>query len=198
MNRDRRLLLAGCRSDRVAGGDQDRMGHTRDRLMRMGQIAELRFWVEALRRGVIVAKPHEGARYDFLVDCGRRIFRVQVKSTSAKVQRCYRVNAFGGSGIRYTGGEVDILAAYIIPEKEWWIIPLRALHGAGSAVLTRGGRLARYREAWHLLLDQRKQARVEINAAADVNAIDARTATEEELLAVLRTNGWSRWPKSVV
>ena len=71
---------------------------------------------------------------------------------NAGVGRCFLPqNAFGGSGIRYTEDEVDILAAYIIPEKEWWIIPLSALEGSRSAVLTHTGRLAQYCEAWHLL-----------------------------------------------
>ena len=164
-------------------------GKPRDLKMRMGHVVELRFWIEALKRGVIVSRPHEGARYDFLVDNGLRVFRVQVKSTTAKVQRCFRVNAFGGSGIRYAPREVDILAAYIIPQKEWWIIPLRALKGSRSAVLSKTGRLRRYCEAWSLLLDKRQRT-YEMQAEVDpLSEIDARTASDEELVQWLVGSG---------
>jgi hypothetical protein len=155
-----------------------------ERYVQRGQIAELRFWVEALRRGVVVSRPHHGARYDFIVDCGSRLWRVQVKSTGVKVQRTYRVNAFGTSvRNRYSRREVDFIAAYVTPRKEWYIIPLRAVKST-AAVLSPTGRLGRYREAWHLLLDRSKDARIHIEAAADTAnpAINAEVLAEIEKL----------------
>ena len=148
-----------------------------------GQIAELRFWVEALRRGVVVSRPHHGARYDFIVDCGSRLWRVQVKSTVQKWRRGYQITTIPSGG-PYTRREVDFIAAYITPEKEWYIIPLRALNGVATVCLGPRSRLAKYREAWHLLLDRSKNARIHIEAVADaVNpAIDAEMLAEIEKL----------------
>lgn len=139
-----------------------------------GQIAELRFWTEAMRRGVVVSRPHEGARYDFIVDCGSRLWRVQVKSTSTKVQGGYHLTAFGHSR-QYSAREVDFIAAYVTETKDWYIIPLRALKGARSIYLGPRSRLAHYRGAWHLLLNKRRGARIELQAATGRQESRTRT-----------------------
>lgn len=137
-----------------------------DRIVQRGQIAELRFWVEALRRGVVVSRPHQQARYDFIVDCGRRLWRVQVKSTSTKVQGGYHATTFGHRR-PYSRQEMDFLAVYVTPLKEWYIIPRSALRGRRSLYFGPNAGVSRYREAWHLLLDKSKDARIDIEAAAD-------------------------------
>jgi hypothetical protein len=154
-----------------------------ERYVQRGQIAELRFWVEALRRGVVVSRPHHGARYDFIVDCGKRLWRVQVKSTSTKVQGGYHATTFGHRR-PYSPQEMDFLAIYVAPTKDWYIIPRRVIKGRRSLYLGPGARVKRYREAWHLLLDRSKNARIHIEAAADASnpAIDAEVLAEIEKL----------------
>src|SRR5438477_12810869 len=50
---------------------------------RQGELSELAFVYKAASLGFIVAKPYgDNERYDFVVDSGQRLWRVQVKSTS--------------------------------------------------------------------------------------------------------------------
>lgn len=50
-----------------------------------GSALELEFAAECIRRGAVVSQPFgDNAHYDFLVDDGKKIHRVQVKSASAK------------------------------------------------------------------------------------------------------------------
>ena len=146
------------------------MSRLRDRNGRRGDLVELRFWMEASRRGVIVSKPHERARYDFIVDCGERLWRVQVKSTSDLYGRnAYRLTACSKQRSKaraYRRREVDWIAAYVIPTQEWYIFPLREVKGEKSVYLHARSRFAKYRDAWHLLLNKPKGAKIKIEAAA--------------------------------
>ena len=61
----------------------------------LGELAEMMFMVKATTKGLIVAKPYgESHRYDFLVDSGKRTWRVQVKSSTCTHYRAYTVNAY--------------------------------------------------------------------------------------------------------
>jgi hypothetical protein len=52
----------------------------------------------------------------------------------------------------YPPGAFDFIAAYVIPEKAWYIIPGNEVLGMRSVTLcTPTGRWEQYREAWHLL-----------------------------------------------
>ena len=56
----------------------------------------------------------------------------------------------------YLPGEIDFLAAYIIPEDTWYIVPLEAFLGSTSLLFRRRadpkpGLYDQYNEAWHLL-----------------------------------------------
>ena len=54
----------------------------------------------------------------------------------------------------YRAGVFDFLAAYVIREDAWYIIPAKVIRGVASASLCTSEREARYeeyREAWHLL-----------------------------------------------
>lgn len=51
----------------------------------VGTVLELEFAAECIRRGAIVSQPFgDNAHYDFLVDAGGKIYRVQVKAASPK------------------------------------------------------------------------------------------------------------------
>ena len=61
---------------------------------RQGELSELAFVYKAASLGFIVAKPYgDNERYDFVVDSGQRLWRVQVKSTSYLHSGSYRVLA---------------------------------------------------------------------------------------------------------
>jgi hypothetical protein len=128
---------------------------------RKGELADLEFLRTAVRLGFRVSKPYgDSDRYDFVVDTGERLVRVQVRSAShLSEDNLYFIGSrrrVGGTGIPYKAGEIDYLAAYVFPEDAWFIIPVEAFVPRASIHLyprERGeiGMYARYREAWWLL-----------------------------------------------
>lgn len=100
----------------------------------------------------------DSAKYDVAVDAGGRLWRVQVKSTMCRCgRRSYACVAHPNQKTRpYRRREFDFLAAYVIPEDLWYIIPAElVLHGRmGMIILTPsvvGHKWEPYMEAWELL-----------------------------------------------
>jgi len=137
---------------------------------RMGELAELAFMYRAASEGIGVAKPYgDSHAYDFLVQHGRRLARVQVKSCFTQVGRpetgftiLARHRMHKGAGQPYSPEDVDFIAAYIAPCQVWYLIPIEALKGGisirvypklcpGGKTKRAGGFYETYREAWHLL-----------------------------------------------
>lgn len=122
-----------------------------------GEWAELKFMARAAELGLTVSKPWgESARYDVAVEQNGRFLRVQVKSTEYKIGNSYICNVRPDSHLRpYTIEQIDFLAALVIPENVWYIIPARvATRLKGNIWLSPRKprhRHARYMEAWHLL-----------------------------------------------
>ena len=81
---------------------------------RLGEAVEAAFLAKATMLGFPVLKPWgDSLPYDFGVDGGRRLWRVQVKcATSHRGTRCDARAA--GSGELYTLDDIDFLAAYVI------------------------------------------------------------------------------------
>ena len=125
---------------------------------RRGEWAELAFMARAAGEGLNVAKPWgDSGRYDVAVESRGRFVRVQVKSTICRTGRSYacavRPNLHGRP---YRRRDFDFVAAYVIPEDVWYILPARAvLKGRmGMVILSPslpGHKYERYREAWELL-----------------------------------------------
>ena len=134
---------------------------------RLGELAELIFLMIATRMGYAVSKPYgDSERYDFILDPHRKpapgspalLWRMQVKSSTQLLNGLYRINAHrraGGRAIAYQPGEIDFIAAYIIPEDTWYIIPLKAVRGTSLLFRRkkdrRPGLYDKYRNAWWLL-----------------------------------------------
>lgn len=121
---------------------------------RRGEMAESEFLNKAVRMGFGVAKPWgESDRYDFVVDSGKRLWRVQIKSAHSRAKSGYRIHCSGRSGVAYTAAEVDVIVAYIVPEEIWYVIPVGALQGTTEIGFfpestRRRSRFEKYREAW--------------------------------------------------
>lgn len=122
-----------------------------------GELAELAFVLKAASLGFGVAKPHgDNERYDYIVDSGERLWRVQVKSTYSVCGHGYRTLGRRGNAKRYKTNEIDFLVAYIVPRDIWYVIPVSrvvatiwvAFYPSGCK---KGGYFEGYREAWHLL-----------------------------------------------
>jgi hypothetical protein len=127
---------------------------------RRGELAETAFLHRATELGFHVSKPYgDSDRYDFIVDNGRALLRVQVKSTSTVSNGLYHVNAGRRSTsgpVPYHPSQVDYLAIYVFPENTWYILPVTILAGRVSLLLyprhhPKPGLYAPYREAWRLL-----------------------------------------------
>ena len=125
---------------------------------RMGEVAESVFLCKALQLRLLVAKPWgDSSRYDFIVDSGRALLRVQVKSTGSLCDGYrYAVAAHGSDpSVPYSKDDIDILVAYVPPEAAWYIVPVEVFTPRTHFWLyPRGehnGQFECYREAWSLL-----------------------------------------------
>ncbi len=117
----------------------------------------------AAEHGLQVTKPWgETARYDFAVEYEARFVRVQVKSTMFRENDGYSCTVRGCRG-PYVGDPFDFVAAYLIPEDIWYIIPAGSFQGQGSIGLyprLKKSKYGRYKEAWHLLRGKRQSGRL--------------------------------------
>lgn len=125
-----------------------------------GELAELAFLHKAAILGFAVARTYgDSDRYDFIVHSGQHFWKVQVKSSSTHENRAYKVQSqrsICGRSISYTADEIDFLVAYIVPEDDWYVIPVRALLARTAVRVyprgsTRKSFFDKYREAWSLM-----------------------------------------------
>lgn len=122
-----------------------------------GQWAESVFTARAEENGLPVSRPFGDTKsFDCVVGLPGRFSAVQVKSTVARLQNGKGYICTVCSCNRpYREGAFDFLAAYVVPEDAWYIVPAALIHGLKSISLctTDGGeaKYEKYREAWHLL-----------------------------------------------
>jgi hypothetical protein len=146
------------------GIDMSKFDPTRARLRpntkRTGERSEAAFLNKASSLGFGVAKPWgDSERYDFILDNGRQLIRIQTKATSSLRAQAYETRATyttGKSRAVYTRQDVDFLVAHIIPLDVWYVIPVEICTPAPMLRFyphreAKKMRLEPYREAWHLL-----------------------------------------------
>ena len=129
---------------------------------RRGELAELAFAHKASAMGFKVSKPYgDSERYDFVVDSGTRLWRVQVKCTTSRLCGMYRINSHRRTAegvVPYDPRDVDFLACYVLPEDVWFVIPIEAACQSTSVLLCPkkwrkdNGKFEGYREGWGLML----------------------------------------------
>ncbi len=127
---------------------------------RVGELSEAAFMLKATRLGFLVAKPWgDSERYDFILDSGDRLWRVQLKCTEAIRAGGYSIQSMhllpGKVKSVYTAKEIDVLVAHIIPANAWYILPVEAFEQSKSFrfypdIAFKRARWEKYREAWHL------------------------------------------------
>src|SRR5579864_7786159 len=126
---------------------------------RRGEWTELQFMAKAAKLGLRFSKPWgELSRYDIAIENASHFVRVQIKSTIQRVSRgCYICGVKPNSASKpYQLGEFDFLAAYVIAQDVWYIIPARlVVHGKRGGIRLHPydptSKYAPYKEAWHLL-----------------------------------------------
>jgi hypothetical protein len=98
-------------------------------------------------------------RYDFMVEGGNKLWRVQVKTSTCmrdgRYQLCIQ-RITHRRCVAYKKSELDFVVAYLMPENAWYILPISVIAGRRSLLLAPPGfrgknPWAKYREAWHLL-----------------------------------------------
>ena len=148
---------------------------------RRGEWAEIRFLAKASNLGLRVSRPYgDSDPYDFIVDCEGRLSRVQVKATAFRDGRwrnVYTCPVTSPMGRAYSVREVDFVAAYVIPEDVWYIIPVGEVTTTTVSLDPRStsNKYRRYREAWDLLMDRE---RVEACGEVGVAGLAASDGTE--------------------
>lgn len=121
-----------------------------------GEWAESVFISRASEEGLPASKPWGDTRsFDCVVGRPGKFVAVQVKCTIAKLESGEGyICSTCSSHKPYKKGSFDYLAAYVIPEDVWYIIPAKLIFGLKSISLcTVGGeaKYEEYREAWHVL-----------------------------------------------
>ena len=129
-------------------------------ITRRGDLGEVAFVHKAMSLGFVVAKPYgQMHRYDFMVEGGPNIWRIQVKTSTCvrdgRYQLCVQ-RIIHRRVVAYKKSELDFVVAYLIPEQAWYILPITEIAGRRSLLLAPPGfrgknPLAQYQEAWHLL-----------------------------------------------
>jgi hypothetical protein len=150
-----------------------------------GEWAEMCFMKRAAEHGLQVNKPWgEMARFDFVIGHHGQFVRVQVKSTLYQEYGGYSCSVRGGHR-PYIGDVFDFVAALVIPEDLWFIIPAALIHGRGTLKLHPNraeSEFGPYQEAWHLL---RSEPDI---VPATIDRIEACAA---EFLPVIPATGWA-------
>lgn len=122
---------------------------------RRGEWAEIRFMARASAHELQVNRPWgDSSSYDFVVGHKGRFVRVQVKSTKYQEREGGYRCGLRGSGNLYSNDAFDFLAAYVIPEDVWYIMPMKLVRGRRCVSLYPNygkSKMGVYKEAWGLL-----------------------------------------------
>jgi len=118
-----------------------------------GEWVESVFVARAGELGLAVSKPWgESKAFDFVVGRPGRFLGVQVKSTVFECGGGYSC-AVKHNNRPYARGSFDFVAAYVIPEDVWYIVPAEKVLNKTMILCSESKQALyeEYREAWHLL-----------------------------------------------
>jgi len=95
---------------------------------RVGDISEARVLAALVEAGYLVSRPFgENQRYDLIIDDGRRLYRVQVKTGRLRgaviAYSCSSSHAHRNGKQRPYFGEIDYLAVYCPQTKKVYLLP---------------------------------------------------------------------------
>jgi hypothetical protein len=119
-----------------------------------GEWVELRFMADAAEHNLPASKPFgDSENFDVVVGRPGKFVAVQVKCTIFPSENGEGyVCSVCSSHKPYRPGSFDFLAALVVPEDVWYILPGKEIEGMRSVTLmTPTGEYEQYREAWRLL-----------------------------------------------
>lgn len=121
-----------------------------------GNIAELEFTLQALRRNLAVSSPILETTHDLLLETSTRTYKIQVKSTFTKRLWCktsgYSISLSNKNG-SYSPNDVDIIAGYIDEINTWYLFPIWAVKGIKRVTLIPFSEFSKwnnYKETWEV------------------------------------------------
>jgi len=127
----------------------------------MDNRGEVLFLANCMDKNLCVSRPFTTSRYDFIVDNGMALAKIQVKSAhkwKASTKDIWLVNASTFRGRKnqeaYTPKDIDFLAFHLIEIGAWYIIPADMIEGRKSFYLypmDGKGMWEQFRERWGLL-----------------------------------------------
>ena len=136
------------------GHDKPKVQHAIADKKKRGEWVELKFMAQAAERGLPACKPFgDSENFDVVVGRPGKFVGVQVKCTvfRSKNGEGYLCSVCSSHNI-YRPGAFDFLAAYVVPEDVWFILPAKEIMGMRSVSLcTPTSRYEKYREGWELL-----------------------------------------------
>lgn len=142
-----------------------------------GEWVESVFMARAGELGFAVSRPWGDSRsYDFVVGQPGHFVSVQVKSTLCRSGGGYECCIKGKKDEPYEPGSFDFLAAYVVLEDVWYILPAEKVAGRETVCLFSKSKYARYedyQEAWQLLRDA-----TEVNKDSEAGAEEPAGAKE--------------------
>jgi hypothetical protein len=171
----------------------------RSNTKRVGERSEAAFLEKACDFGFGVARPWgDSERYDFILDNGLELLRIQVKGTDSLRAGAYETRAtytIGKGRAVYTRADIDFFIAHVIPLDIWYILPVEVCAPAPMLRFyphrqAKKMRLEKYREAWRLL-EAHHAGDITIHAFAEDATFGAGTPARQP------SNPWSRptpWP----
>jgi len=147
-----------------------------------GEWVELQFMAQAAQHCFAVSKPWGDTRaYDVGIEHGENFLRVQVKSTTSRSGAGYRCQFMPNHQSKhdYSLRQIDLFAAYVIPEDAWYLIPAVLLLGKrrkSMAMLCPVVPPAKkasycyegYREGWNMLTRSRSEL---LQCASDYSCV---------------------------
>ncbi len=125
---------------------------------RRGEIAEAAFLAKVASLGFTVSKTWgDSDRYDFVVDGGAGLRRVQVKSAHCEGEDggySFRTHDHGFRA--YCAEDIDALVAYVVPKDAWYVFPVKVFRRLRSLKLfpetkKKRSKFEKYREGWESL-----------------------------------------------
>lgn len=127
-----------------------------------GTISEAQFIVECLERKYKVSKPFDAdCSYDFIVDSGNKLSKVQVKSCSVVTEYGYPVIELrkmrNGKRKTYSKEQIDIFAIHVKNEINhfWYILPVENAPKNGILKASIEGKYKIYKDNWELFGDSK-------------------------------------------
>jgi hypothetical protein len=167
-----------------------------------GEWAEMRFMVRIAELALPISKPWGDSRsFDFVVGRPRHFKAVQVKSTTFALEEGWMCS-IGSCSKPYPPGSFDFLAAYVVFEDAWYIIPEEKILGMKSISLHTNNNHSKYesyRENWELLqraVDAEPDADAEPGYVDDIQGCAKEFSTEAAQLmspqAYTKVSGFAR------